>query len=81
MANLISGTVVLVIALGYLGILAVRVGSLAFWIVVLIGAAMMVWSFYESLRGEETPLPSAPSARHSSAAFTPRGKRGQPSPA
>jgi hypothetical protein len=54
MANLISGSVALVIALGYLGILAVRVGSIAFWIVVLIGAAMMVWSFYESLRGDET---------------------------
>lgn len=54
MANLISGVVALVIALGYVGILAVRVNSLPFWIVVLIGAAMMVWSFYESLRGDET---------------------------
>lgn len=50
MANLIGGTIALVIALGYLGLLAVRVNSLPLWIVILIGAAMMVYSFYESLR-------------------------------
>jgi hypothetical protein len=29
------------------------VNALPLWIVVLIGGAMMAWSFYESLRGDE----------------------------
>jgi hypothetical protein len=56
MANLISGLIALVIGLGYLGILAVRVNSPPLWIVILIGVAMMVRSFYESLRApDESP--------------------------
>jgi hypothetical protein len=54
MANLISGLIALAIAIGYVGILAVRVNSLPFWIVVAIGVAMMAYSFYESLLGEES---------------------------
>jgi hypothetical protein len=54
MANLISGVIALAIAIGYVGILAVRVNSLPLWIVIAIGVAMMAWSFYESLRGEES---------------------------
>jgi hypothetical protein len=54
MANLISGLIALAIAIGYVGILAVRVNSLPLWIVVAAGVAMMAWSFYESLRGEES---------------------------
>ena len=54
MANLISGLIALAIAIGYVGILAVRVDSLPLWIVVAIGVAMMAWSFYESLRGDES---------------------------
>jgi len=53
MANLIGGLLALVIAYGYLGIIAWRVNALPLWIVVLIGGAMMAWSFYESLRGDE----------------------------
>ena len=54
MANLISGLIALAIAIGYVGILAVRVDSLPVWIVFAIGVAMMAWSFYESLRGDES---------------------------
>ena len=50
MASLISGVIALAIALGYLGILAVRVNSVALWVVILCVVAMMLWSFYESLR-------------------------------
>jgi hypothetical protein len=53
MANLIGGLIAMAIAFGYLGLIAVRVNSLPLWIVVLIGMAMMAWSFYESLRGDE----------------------------
>jgi hypothetical protein len=53
MANLIGGLIAMAIAFGYLGIIAARVDSLPLWIVVLIGMAMMAWSFYESLRGDE----------------------------
>lgn len=53
MANLISGLIALAIGLGYVGILAVRVNSTALWVVILIGVAMMVWSFYESVRGAD----------------------------
>jgi hypothetical protein len=55
MMNLLAGSIALIIALGYVGIIAVRVNSLPLWVVVGIGVAMMVWSFYESLReGDET---------------------------
>jgi hypothetical protein len=50
MMNLLAGSIALIIALGYVGIIAVRVNSLPLWVVVAIGVAMMVWSFYDSLR-------------------------------
>jgi hypothetical protein len=55
MMNLLAGSIALVLALGYLGLIAVRVNSLPLWIVVAIGVLMMARSFYESLReGDET---------------------------
>jgi hypothetical protein len=55
MMNLLAGSIALIIALGYVGIIAVRVNSLPLWVVVAIGVVMMVWSFYDSLReAEET---------------------------
>jgi hypothetical protein len=50
--NLLAGLIALVAALGYLGVLAFDVNLLPLWIVILIGAAAMVVSFAETLRGD-----------------------------
>jgi hypothetical protein len=50
MMNLFAGIIALAIALGYLGILAVRVNELPLWIVLLVGFAMMAASFVHALR-------------------------------
>jgi hypothetical protein len=50
MMNLFAGIIALAIALGYLGILAVRVNELPLWIVLLVGFAMMAASFVNALR-------------------------------
>jgi hypothetical protein len=52
MADLIAGIVALVIAIGFLGVLVYKVVSVPLWIVILLGAAMMVASFVESMRDE-----------------------------
>jgi hypothetical protein len=53
MTDLIAGIISLVVAGGFLGVLAYKVPSVPLWIVILVGAAMMVASFIESARGEE----------------------------
>jgi hypothetical protein len=50
MADLIAGIVSLVIAIGFLGVLVYKVTSVPLWIVILVGAAMMVASFVEAAR-------------------------------
>jgi hypothetical protein len=62
MANLIGGLIALAIALGYVGILAVRVNSLPLWFVVAIGVAMMAWSRQQRLRAHEDHAKFSPSA-------------------
>ncbi|MGH6896393.1 MAG: hypothetical protein ACREJ5_07585 [Geminicoccaceae bacterium] len=52
--NLVAGSVSLVVALGFLGVLIYNVQSVPLWIVILLGAAMMVASFFETARGEES---------------------------
>jgi amino acid permease len=54
MTDLIAGIVALAIALGFLGVLVYKVTSVPLWIVILLGAAMMVASFLEARRGEES---------------------------
>jgi hypothetical protein len=54
MTEVIAGIVALVIAIGFLGVLVYKVASVPLWIVILLGAAMMVASFLESARGDET---------------------------
>jgi hypothetical protein len=54
MADLIAGIIALVIAIGFLGVLVYKVPSVPLWIVILLGAAMMVASFVQAVRGDET---------------------------
>jgi len=52
--DLIAGIVSLATALAFLGVLLYKVWSVPLWIVILLGAAMMVASFVESARSEES---------------------------
>ena len=51
MTDAIAGIISLATALGFLGVLLYKVVSVPLWAVVLLGAAMMVASLLESLRG------------------------------
>jgi hypothetical protein len=54
MTDMIAGIVALVIAIGFLGVLVYKVPSVPLWAVILLGAAMMVASFVQAARGDET---------------------------
>jgi hypothetical protein len=51
MTDLIAGIISLAIALGFLGVLVYKVPSMPLWAVIGLGAAMMIASVVESLRG------------------------------
>jgi hypothetical protein len=51
MTDVTAGIISLVVALGFLGVLLYKVISVPLWIVVLLGAAMMVSSLVEAWRG------------------------------
>jgi uncharacterized protein (DUF983 family) len=51
--DLIAGLVSLATALAFLGVLVYKVWSIPLWIVILLGAAMMVASLIESVRSDE----------------------------
>ena len=53
MADLAGGIISLVVAAGFLAILAYAVPSVPLWLVILAGFALMVASLLESLRGDE----------------------------
>jgi hypothetical protein len=50
----IAGIASLAAALAFLGILVYKVSSIPLWIVLLLGAAMMVVSFFEAARDESS---------------------------
>jgi hypothetical protein len=52
--DLVAGIVALATALGFLGVLVYKVWSVPLWLVILLGAAMMVASFIQSARGDES---------------------------
>jgi hypothetical protein len=52
--DLVASIVSLVTALAFLGVLMYKVWSIPLWIVILLGAAMMVASLIESVRSEES---------------------------
>jgi hypothetical protein len=51
MTDSIAAIISLAAALGFLGVFVYKVTSVPLWAVVLLGAAMMVASFVEALRG------------------------------
>lgn len=51
--TLIGGGLALVVAIIFLGIVLAKVPSIALWIVVLIGMALMIVSVIEAVRGGE----------------------------
>jgi hypothetical protein len=51
--DLVAGLVSLAAALGFVGVLVYKVWSIPLWIVVLLGAAMMVASLVESVRSDQ----------------------------
>jgi threonine/homoserine/homoserine lactone efflux protein len=52
--TLLGGIIPLVVAIVFLGILLAKVSSVALWIIVIVGVALMIWSWVEALRsGEE----------------------------
>ncbi len=54
MTDAIAGFVALAIAIGFLGVLVYKVASVPLWVVIALGAAMMVASFLEARRGGES---------------------------
>jgi hypothetical protein len=50
--DLVAGIISLVVALGFLGVLVYEVHSVPLWIVILLGAAMMVASLIEVRRSD-----------------------------
>jgi hypothetical protein len=54
MADVVAGILALVTAIGFLGVLVYKVPSVPLWAVILIGAAMMVASFVQAVRGDES---------------------------
>jgi hypothetical protein len=55
MLNLLAGIIALVLALGYVGVLAAQVQSPPLWIVIAIGVVVMVASLIDSLSEEGGP--------------------------
>jgi hypothetical protein len=54
MADLAGGVISLLVAAVFLAILAYAVPSVPLWIVILIGFALMVASFIETLRSDQS---------------------------
>jgi hypothetical protein len=52
--DLVAGIVSLAAALGFLGVLIYKVWSIPLWIVILVGALMMVATLFETARGEDS---------------------------
>jgi hypothetical protein len=51
--TLLGGGIALIIAIAFLGIVLAKVPSIALWIVVLVGIAMMIASVVEAVRSGE----------------------------
>jgi hypothetical protein len=55
MLNLLAGIIAVALALTYVGVLVAKVPSVPLWIVIAIGAVLMVASLIDSLREEGGP--------------------------
>ena len=51
--TLVGGGIALIIAIVFLGVILVKIPSIALWIVVLIGVALMIVSVVEAVRSGE----------------------------
>ncbi len=51
--TLVGGGIALIIAIVFLGVILVKIPSIALWIVVLIGVALMIISVVEAVRSGE----------------------------
>jgi hypothetical protein len=55
MANIISGVIAMAMGLVFFLYYAIRIESITLWIIIVGGVIMMVYDFYESIRGNDKP--------------------------
>ena len=57
MANIVTGAIAVAMAVVFYLYYAIRINSIPLWIIILAGVAMLVYDYYESIRGNKTPPP------------------------
>ena len=57
MANIVTGAIAVAMAVVFYLYYAIRIKSIPLWIIILAGVAMLVYDYYESIRGNKTPPP------------------------
>jgi len=57
MANIVTGAIAVAMGLVYFLYYAIRINSIPLWIIIAGAVIMLVYDFYESIRGINTPPP------------------------
>ena len=57
MANIVTGAIAVAMAVVFYLYYAIRIKSIPLWIIIIAGVIMLVYDFYESVRGNKTPPP------------------------
>ena len=57
MANIVTGVIGVAMAVVFYLYYAIRIKSIPLWIIIIAGVIMLVYDFYESIKGNKTPPP------------------------
>jgi len=57
MANIVTGVIGVAMAVVFYLYYAIRIKSIPLWIIIVAGVIMLVYDFYESIKGNKTPPP------------------------
>lgn len=57
MANIVTGVIGVAMAVVFYLYYAIRINSIALWIIIIAAVIMLVYDFYESVKGNKTPPP------------------------
>jgi len=57
MSNIVTGAIAVAMAVVFYLYYAIRIKSIPLWIIIVAAVIMLVYDFYESIRGNNTPPP------------------------
>jgi len=57
MANIVTGVIGVAMAVVFYLYYAIRINSIALWIIIIAAVVMLVYDFYQSIRENNTPPP------------------------